>query len=75
MFIYICDLTFKIHKYEKLKKLSRNELKTVKGSKACSQWYNIYSGCGKDYSLCGDNYATIGDMHDAMNEFNKIKCG
>lgn len=59
---------------KKLKKLSRNDLKTVKGGKACSQWVGITASCGASYSLCTDNYSNWAELQEAAEYFNDVKC-
>lgn len=59
---------------KKLRQLSRHDLKNVKGSAACSMWYNHTTSCGVSYGLCFDNYTSIDDMQKAVDDLDKIKC-
>jgi len=59
---------------KKLKKLTREDLKMVKGGKSCSQWVGITAPCGVSYSLCADNYSTWAELQAAAEHFNDVKC-
>lgn len=74
--IYIVKLAVNIHMkiMKRLKKISRDDLKTVIGGKACSQWVGITALCGATYSLCTDNYKNWAELQEAVEYFNDAKC-
>lgn len=59
---------------KKFKKLSRTDLKTVKGSAACSFWIPVKAPCGAEYYLCADNYQSGDQLFKAIKRFDSAKC-
>ncbi|AQW93084.1 MULTISPECIES: hypothetical protein [Elizabethkingia] len=59
---------------KKLKKLTKTDLKKVKGSAACSFWIPVTAPCGAEYYLCADNYQSGDQLFKAIKRFDSAKC-
>ncbi|MEH7888680.1 bacteriocin-like protein [Elizabethkingia meningoseptica] len=57
-----------------LKRLSRADLKNVKGNGACSAWIPVTAPCGAQYYLCADNYKSGDQLYEAIQDFDSAKC-